>query len=388
VIAIENTRLLNELRESLQQQTATADVLKVISRSTFDLQAVLNTLVESAARLCEADMVALGRPKGETLFFEATCGFAPEFAEFAASHPTQIDRGTVSGRALLDRQIVHIPDVLADPEYTYGEGEKTRGYRTVLGVPLLREGTPIGVIGLSRNSVRPFTDKQIELATTFADQAVIAIENTRLFEAEQQRTRELTESLEQQTATSEVLQVISRSTFDLPKVLNTLVESAARLCEADKGAIHRPTGKDASFYVAASYRHTPEWNEYLKNLTFAPGRRGVVGRVLMGGKSIQIPDVLADPGYKFRENARLGDFRTILGVPLLRDGVPIGVLTLQRAAVRPFTEKQIKLVETFADQAVIARANGIAGAADGDRRRAQNNQPLGFRFADGARRLD
>ncbi len=169
--------------------------------------------------------------------------------------------------------------------------------------------------------------------------------------------RELNESLERQTATADVLNVIGRSTFDLAKVLNTLLESAARLSEADKGIILRPTGKDARYYVAAIYRHTPEYEEHQKHLTFAPGRSGVVGRVLVEGKSVQIPDVLADPEYTLREIARLGDFRTILGVPLLRERGAIGVLVLQRAAVRPFSEKQIKLVETFADQAVIAIEN-------------------------------
>ena len=238
VIAIENTRLLSELRDSLQQQTATADVLKVISRSTFDLQTVFDTLVESAARLCEADMAAIVRLHGSSFRHAASYGYIPELHEHMLNFRFEPGRDTAAGRVALEGRVVQIADIRADPEFALGGPLGAAGARTILGVPLVREGTPIGVIVLIRRTGHEFTAKQIELVTTFADQAVIAIENVRLFDEVQARTEELSEALEQQTATSEVLQVISRSPGDLQPVFESILENAIRICGANFGVLN------------------------------------------------------------------------------------------------------------------------------------------------------
>jgi GAF domain-containing protein len=354
VIAIENARLLNELRESLQQQTATADVLKVISRSIFDLQTVLDTLVESAARLCEAERANIWRPSGDVYRVAATFALSAEHEQTLKRLAIRLGRDTITGRTLLEGKTVHIPDVLADPEYS-SPVLRIGANRTVLGVPLLREGVPIGVLVVTRSTVRPFTDKQIELVETFADQAVIAIENVRLFDEVQARTEELSESLQQQTATADVLKVISRSTFDLKSVLQTLAESAARLCDADKAAITRQKGGE--FFFAETYGYSPEFIEYVKDVPVKPEPGTVTGLALLKRQIIHVPDVQVPKDQTWAKAQTLGRFRTLLGVPMLREGVPIGVLGLSRSEVRPFTDKQIELVSTFADQAVIAIEN-------------------------------
>jgi GAF domain-containing protein len=355
VIAIENTRLLNELRESLQQQTATADVLKVISRSAFDLQTVLDTLVESAARLCEADMAGILQPKGEFFRYAASYGYSPEFIKFMETHPLRMGRGTVVGRTLLEGRPVHIPDIDADAEYTFRDAQSVGHFRSMLGVPLLRDGVPIGVIVLMRTHVRPFTAKQIELVETFADQAVIAIENVRLFDEVQARTEELAESLRQQTATAEVLKTISRTAFDLQRVLETLLENAVRICGAKHGLIFRYDGEYCR--AAAVYNAPPGSMELWERYPIRAGRGTTVGRALLECRPVQIPDVQADPEYDFPEAVKLTGFRTVMAVPLLREGVPLGTIGLWKTEVAPFTDKQIELLTTFADQAVIAIEN-------------------------------
>jgi GAF domain-containing protein len=359
VIAIENTRLLNELRESLQQQTATADVLKVISRSTFDLQAVLNTLTESATRLCAADNGAILMRDGDVFRMNAIYGYSPEAKKYALEHPLRPGRGSVTGRVASEGRPIHIPDVQADPEYTAAGYQKAFGYRTVLGVPLLRDGTTIGVFSLTREEVKPFTDKQIELVTTFADQAVIAIENVRLFEAEQQRTRELSESLEQQTATSEVLSVISSSPGELEPVFQAMLENATRICDAKFGTLFEFA--DGAFRELSSLNTPPALIDFNRKPRVWGPHTGL-GQVARTRQTVHVEDALADRAYAEREAGRmaaieLGGVRTFLAVPMLKDDVLVGVIAIHRQEVRPFADKQIALVQNFAAQAVIAIEN-------------------------------
>jgi signal transduction histidine kinase len=345
-------RMERELREALEQQAATADVLKVISRSTFDLQTVLDTLVGSAARVCQADSAFIWRLENRGFQLAAMSEVGTDFAKFARKHSPPLDRHTAAGRAVLEMHTVHIPDVYQDSEYQWHDEERQRQrirqHRTLLGVPLLRAGVPFGAFTLMRTTARPFTDKEIELVTTFADQAVIAIENTRLL-------NELRESLQQQTATADVLKVISRSTFDLQMVLDTLVQSAARLCEADMATIVRLQG--AIYQHAASCGLTPDIHDDMKKFEFEPGRGTVAGRTALERKAVQVTDVLNDPEYTLGSSMRKMGARTIAGVPLLREGIPIGVIVLIRRTVRRFTDRQIDLATTFADQAVIAIEN-------------------------------
>ncbi len=350
VIAIENVRLLQELKESLEQQTATSQILGVIASSPTDIQPVLDVVAENAARVCGATDARIFRIEGDTLQLAASYGTAPRGLE----RGLPLSRGTVSGRAVVDRETIHVHDVAAELETEFPESKPAQqlvGFRTVLATPLLREGVPIGVIFIRRLEVRPFTDKQITLLKTFADQAVIAIENVRLFKEIQDRNAELREALEHQTATSEVLRVIASSPTELQPVLDTVIANAVTLAGANHGHIRQLDGE--ALRLAAHYNESPEVVALL--LASVDIQQSLAGRAFREGRPIQSVATQEEPGFS-RSWSKVGA-RSLLAVPLLRKGTPIGNILIWRDFVEPFTERQIDLVKTFADQAVIAIEN-------------------------------
>jgi GAF domain-containing protein len=350
-IAIENVRLFNETKEALEQQTATGEVLRVISSSPTDVQPVLDAVAARAARLCGAADAIVMRVEGAAMRRVAHYGGIR-----TASEGRPVTRDTPTGRAILDAQTIHVADIRA--EFERGEYLEARslheasGFRTVLCVPLMREGSVVGVVTIRRLEVRPFDDKEIALLKTFADQAAIAIENVRLF-------NETKEALERQTATAEVLKLISRTTFDLDKVLQALLDNATRLSGATRAAMLRPDG-EGNYRPTVTYNYDPD-SPMLQRMRERPiraGRDSINGRALLEKRAIHVPDVLADPEYGRQDLVQLEPYRTVLAVPMLREGEAIGLIALVKGAeVDPFTEKQLEVVTTFADQAVIAIEN-------------------------------
>ncbi len=363
VIAIENVRLFKELEvrnvdltEALEQQTATSEILRVISQSQTDVQPVFETIVRSVRALCNATFSGVYLLDGDTLSLAAAKGMdSDDHAAFAAGYPRKIGPDTVSGLAALECRVVQTPDLISDPAFSAAPGSRV-GARTVLGVPLMRGNRAIGSIGVWRTEVVPFSDAQIALLQTFADQAVIAIENVRLFKELETRNRDLTEALEQQTATSEILRVISQSQIDVQPVFDTIATAALKLCSASSVNVFTFDGE--LIHLAALVNSRPGGAEAMRRLwPRPPSRDAAAARAILTCSAVAIPDVLEDSSYLARAPAVAADFRSILAVPLVREGRPIGAIAVGRPEPGPFPDTQITLLRTFAEQAVIAIEN-------------------------------
>ncbi len=364
VIAIENVRLFKELEArnkdltvALEQQTATSEILRVISGSQTDVQPVFDTIVRSAVRLCDGLFSALFQFDGELIHLVAQHNFTPEaLEEMHRVYPARPSRAHGSARAILERAVVHIPDVEVDPEYRHQAVSRAIGFRSGLFVPMLREGAPMGVVMVARAEAGPFSDNEIELLKTFADQAVIAIENVRLFKELEARNKDLTVALEQQTATSEILRVISSSPTDIQPVFDIIGERAERLCAADVSVVSRFDGE--LIQLVALHGVAQEGVEAVRRaFPMRSDDETVTARAFRNCAVIHIPDVLADPLYQAKDAARAGGYRGCLGVPMVREGQVIGVIFVARATPGYFADTQVELLKTFADQAVIAIEN-------------------------------
>jgi len=356
-IAIDNVRLFRETKEALEQQTATSEILRVISSSPTDVQPVFDIIAQRAGKLCDAEVAVVSRLEGMLIQLAAIHGLVPEGVKIIRTlYPMPVDAQSVTARVIRGSKVVHIANVLAEQDYALKDFARAAQYRGGLGVPIVRDEEVIGSIFVGRATPGYFTDAQVRLLQTFADQAVIAIENVRLFTELEARNRDLTVALDQQTATSEILRVISQSQTDVQPVFETIAAAALELCAASAANVFTFDGR--LIRLAALVNVNPKYAEEMRELfPRPPGRDTAVTRAVSTGTIVAIPDVLADPEYAIGAHSLSGGFRSVLAVPLLREQSPIGAIAVGRPEPGPFSDNQIALLQTFADQAVIAIEN-------------------------------